>query len=65
MQPAEGESNRSAGKKTMPLRVLFIFKTSKHTPYWYSGPSPPPSDEAFSVLSGKTFMREGRRWATP
>jgi len=26
---------------------------------------PPPSDEASSVLSGKKYMREGRRWATP
>jgi len=41
MQPAYGVCNRSAGKKTMPLCVLFICKTSKHTPYWYSGPSSP------------------------
>jgi len=29
-------------------------------------PRPPPlSDEASSVLSGKKYTREGRRWATP
>jgi len=28
-------------------------------------PQPPPSDEASSVLSGKKYMREERRGATP